>query len=99
MGVGPRLSTAILGSRFGRRLFVLFCLAALVPASVVFWMTYRTATADAEASRKQVLRDGAKNYALGVFERLQFADQALATVDAEAIADGRAGPLLQLYFS
>ena len=69
MGVGPRLSTAILASRFGRRLFLLFCLAALVPASVVFWMTYRTATADAEASRVQVLRDGAKNYALGVFER------------------------------
>ena len=37
MGVGPRLSTAILASRFGRRLFLLFCLAALVPASVVFW--------------------------------------------------------------
>ncbi|MDH5835312.1 putative bifunctional diguanylate cyclase/phosphodiesterase [Luteimonas kalidii] len=99
MGAGPRLSTAILGSRFGRRLFVLFCLAALVPASVVFWMTYRTATADAESSRRQVLRTGAKNYALGVFERLQLAGGALATVDADEVGRARGDPLLALYFS
>lgn len=99
MAVGPRLSTAILGSRFGRRLFVLFCLAALVPASVVFWMTYRTATADAEAARRETLRTGAKNYALGVFERMQLAGGALATLRADALAQGSADPVLGLYFS
>lgn len=99
MADSPRLSTAILGSRFGRRLFIMFCLAALLPAAAVFWMTYRTATDDAETARRLALREGGKNFALSVFERLQMADQALATAAADGIVSGEGHRYLSLYFS
>src|SRR5690606_34119231 len=99
MADSPRLSTAILGSSFGRRLFIMFCLAALLPTAVVFWMTYRTATDDAEASRRLALREGGKNFALSVFERLQIADGALAAASADGIASGEDRRFLSLYFS
>jgi hypothetical protein len=99
MADSPRLSTAILGSSFGRRLFIMFCLAALLPTVVVFWMTYRTATDDAEASRRLALREGGKNFALSVFERLQMADHALATAGADGVASGDDSRFLSLYFS
>jgi diguanylate cyclase (GGDEF)-like protein len=95
----PRLSTALLGSGFGRRLFIMFCLAALVPAVIVFWMTYRTATSDAEAARQRALREGGKDFALGVYGRLQLAEAALATADVDAVARGEHEPFLTLYFS
>ena len=83
-----RLPTAIFGSPFGRRLFVMFCIAALLPTAIVFWMTYRTATADALEARRDALREGGKNYALTVYERLQLADRALAVADVDAVARG-----------
>ncbi|WP_202843173.1 putative bifunctional diguanylate cyclase/phosphodiesterase [Luteimonas saliphila] len=77
----------------------MFCLAALLPAAIVFWMTYRTAAADAEAATQRALRQGGKDFALGVYGRLEIAAGALATADADAIArDGR-DPFLALYFS
>lgn len=95
----PRLSAALLGSGFGRRLFIMFCLAALLPAAIVFWMTYRTATSDAEAARQRALREAGKDFALGVYGRLQLAKTALATADVDAVARGEYEPFLALYFS
>ena len=99
MPTSSRMSTALLGSSFGRRLLIMFCLAALLPAATVFWMTYRTATSDAEASRLRALREGGKDFALGVYSRLQLAERALATADADAIARGERERFLALYFS
>ncbi len=97
MSDSARLSTAILGSRFGRRLFVMFCIAALLPTAIVFWMTYRTAEEDARQARSEALRASGKDYALGVFERLQLAERALASVDPDALGGADAG-FLSLYF-
>src|SRR5690606_24890973 len=83
-----RLSTAILGSGFGRRLFPMFCIAALLPTAIVFWMTYRTATTDALEARREALREGGKNFAMAVHARLQLADRALATADVDSIGSG-----------
>ena len=88
MNGGPHLSTALLHSSFGRRLFVLFCLAALIPAATVFWMTYHTATAEVDAWRLRALREGSKDFALGVYTRLQLAEGALAAADADGARAG-----------
>src|SRR5690606_35104195 len=99
MNGGPHLSTALLHSSFGRRLFVLFCLAALIPAATVFWMTYHTATAEVDAWRLRALREGGKDFALGVYTRLQLAEDALAAADADVVEREGRGPFLALYFS
>ncbi len=93
-----RLLSGIVGSRFGRRLLLMFCLAALAPAAIVFWMTYRTATGDAREARLDALRTGSKDFGLGVLGRLQLADRALAASDPVAVAEGSAGRQLALYF-
>jgi diguanylate cyclase (GGDEF)-like protein len=77
----------------------MFCLAALLPAATVFWMTYRTAAADAQAAMQQALRQGGKDYALGVFNRLEIAATALRTAGADAAAGGSHDQLLAMYFS
>lgn len=94
-----RLPTAILRSRFGRRLFVMFCIAALLPTAIVFWMTYRTATDDARQARQAALREGGKNYALGVYDRLHLADRVLAAIDRDALPDATGDGPLAVYFS
>jgi diguanylate cyclase (GGDEF)-like protein len=92
------MPATLFGSRFGRRLFVMFCLAALLPAGIVFWMTYRTATADAEAALREALRQGGKDYALGVYSRLDIAASALEAVEPDALAAGGAAQSLALFF-
>ena len=94
-----RFPTAILRSRFGRRLFVMFCIAALLPTAIVFWMTYRAATDDARQARHAALREGGKNYALGVYDRLHLADRVLAAIAADDLQGAAGDRLLSVYFS
>jgi diguanylate cyclase (GGDEF)-like protein len=94
-----RWSITPLGSRFGARLFLMFCLAALLPAGIVFWLTYRTAAADAQSAAREVLRQGGKDFALAVYGRLDVAATALATVDPETLTAEGGGGLLSMYFS
>ena len=99
MGSSLRLSGAFLKTRFGRRIFVMFCLAALVPATVVFWITYRSSLEDARVSARSGLQSDAKEFALGVFGRLQAASGALDLFDPAARPGDSGDRFLSLYFS
>ncbi|NZA26447.1 sensor domain-containing phosphodiesterase [Luteimonas sp. SJ-92] len=96
---GPRMKRVFLATRFGRRIFLMFCLAALMPAIAVFWMTWRAASEDAEAAATRGLHEANKSYALGVFQRLHTARQALAAADPEALLEGADGEMLSMFFS
>ncbi|HVI57395.1 MAG TPA: EAL domain-containing protein [Luteimonas sp.] len=85
---------AILASRFGRRIFAMFCVAALLPAATVLAIADRVSAREAEQATAQSLRSDAKDFAIGVYSRLQLAAAALETVPA----DGEAGPDLRIYF-
>jgi diguanylate cyclase (GGDEF)-like protein len=85
---------AILASRFGRRIFAMFCFAALLPAVAVLAIADRVATRDAEQAAAQSLRSDAKDFAIAVYSRLQLATAALEAVPA----DGVERRDLRLYF-
>ena len=72
-----KLEGAFLKSRFGRRIFIMFGLAVIIPALLVFYLTYRNAASLALANEAATLRVFNKTYALAVFERLQIARSAL----------------------
>jgi hypothetical protein len=57
---------AILASRFGRRIFAMFCLAALLPALAVLAIADRVATREAEQAAARSLRSDAKELAIHV---------------------------------
>lgn len=84
-----------LRSRFGRRIFLMFCIAALVPALLLFWMTYGTAVDEARNAHQAAMRSNSKNFALSIFERLETAYQVL---ERASPGDGNA-PFLSPFFS
>ncbi|WP_149194936.1 putative bifunctional diguanylate cyclase/phosphodiesterase [Luteimonas suaedae] len=92
------MKRVFLATRFGRRIFLMFCLAALVPAITVFWMTWRASATAAEASAMRGLHETNKSYALGVYQRLYTARQALGAADPEAL-EGAGGDMLSMFFS
>ena len=73
----------------------MFCIAALVPALLLFWMTYGTAVDEARSAHQAAMRSNSKNFALTVFERLETAYELLERVPP---SDGNAS-LLSPFFS
>lgn len=88
-----------LSSRFGRRIFLMFCIAAIVPAATVFWMTYRTAVTDAQLASRTAMVSNSKNFALSVFERLETAYQLLERIDADSAPQVESAAYLRPVFS
>ncbi|GAB3306302.1 putative bifunctional diguanylate cyclase/phosphodiesterase [Luteimonas notoginsengisoli] len=94
MATSLRPRGAILASRFGRRIFAMFCLAALLPAVTVLVIGDRIASRQAEQASERVLRADAKDFAISVYSRLELAAAALASVPI----DGTSGRNLAVYF-
>ena len=90
-----RVAGDLFDSRVGRRAFALFCVAALLPVAVLWFMTQRALERDlAEADRAQ-RHALAKSYGLAVFERLDTAARIVDRLpDAPADLDALA-PLFQ----
>ncbi len=99
MASSLRFSGAFLKTRFGRRIFLMFCVAALVPAAVVFWITYQFSLDDARESERSELQSDAKEFALAVYGRLQTASEALALYRPDAQHGDSADRFLALYFN
>jgi diguanylate cyclase (GGDEF)-like protein len=83
---------AILASRFGRRIFAMFCVAALLPAITVLAVADRVASREAEQASARSLRSEAKNFAISVYSRLQLAADVLETARGEDAASRRLSP-------
>ncbi len=79
-----KLQGNFLTSRLARRIFLMFCLAVLVPGAAVFWLTYENASELARQSESSALRIANKHFAIGIFERLQLAQAELARLDPTA---------------
>ena len=77
--------------RFARRLIGMVGLAVIIPTIIVFWLTYQPAATIASENEVANLKLANKNYALGVFERLQIARSLLAHVSAKHGARSPAG--------
>ena len=73
-----RLEGTFLASRLGRRIFLMFCLAVVIPALSVFWLTYENAAQLASKTDSSSLRAANKHYALSVYGRLEMARLVLA---------------------
>ena len=98
-GAQSRFGGALLTTRFGRRIFLMFCMATLVPAAAVYWMTYRASSGHVTDIARASLQALNKSYALGVFQRLQTAQQALAEAAVHTPAGGPAPAGLRLFFT
>jgi diguanylate cyclase (GGDEF)-like protein len=94
-----RVEGTFLTGRIARRVFALFCLAALLPVGVLWLFTERaidTGVAAADAEARLAL---AKGYALNVFERLDTADGLLQRVPIEPGDDPAVAEALAPIFS
>lgn len=81
----------ILASRVGRRLLLLFVLAALAPIVSLVAIVYGHASASIEQARQEELTQSAKSYGMQLIERLVRADRLLDTIVAD-VAAGRPLP-------
>jgi len=99
MRLPPWIEGTFLRSRLGRRIFLTFCVAVIIPAVAVFWFTYRTASTNAMASSQKVMRTETKHFALTVFERLESAHAMLQRVDTNSATGPVRQSLLAPFFS
>ena len=93
-----RIEGTFLNSAIARRIFVMYCAAALAPTLVLSLLLYR-AVADGmqEASQREVVA-ASKGVALAVFERLDLAAQVLERLGDDMAADPAADTKLPPFF-
>ncbi|MES5813930.1 EAL domain-containing protein [Pseudoxanthomonas sp. Soil82] len=99
MQLPPWIEGTFLRSRLGRRIFLTFCVAVVVPAAAVSWLAWRTASADALETSQAALRTEIKHYALNLFERLESAHALLRQVGANDRTTVADEALLKPFFS
>lgn len=91
--VGPgalRIEGTWLRSRLARRIFLMFCAVAFVPAALVFWLTWRQADRAVDTSEQRTLRAETRFVAFTLLSRLQSAEVLLVRI-AEAGGASAAG--------
>jgi diguanylate cyclase (GGDEF)-like protein len=93
-----RIEGAFLRSRLAKRIFLMFCIAVIVPTAVVLWLTYRTAAAGAQQAGQAAMRAETRNFALTVFDRLQSAHAMLDRVDVASLEPAGEQALLAPFF-
>lgn len=81
----------VLGSRFGRRLLLLFLACALVPILFLGWFAYREVTQSLRAQSERRLVQQTKAVALGIVERLLHLEGSLDLVGLEVGASADRG--------
>jgi diguanylate cyclase (GGDEF)-like protein len=89
-----RLQGTFLESRIGRRVFALFCVAALLPVTVLWLLTQRAVEDESARVARDARHELAKSYALAVFERL---DTAARIVDRLPDAPQALDPLAPVF--
>jgi diguanylate cyclase (GGDEF)-like protein len=94
-----RIEGTFLRSGLARRIFLMFCVAVVLPAATVFWLTYRAAARNAQEVERAAMRAESKHFALTVYERLQSAHAMLERVDASGPQGGMHVPLLEPFFT
>ncbi|AXK72817.1 EAL domain-containing protein [Lysobacter sp. TY2-98] len=77
---GLRIEGTWLRSRLARRVFLMFCAMAFVPAALVFWLTWRQADRAIDTSEHRNVRAETRFVAFTVLSRLQSAEALLARI-------------------
>jgi len=75
-----RIEGTWLRSRLARRIFLMFCAMAFVPAAVVFWLTWRQADQAIDLARQREVREETRFVAFTLLSRLQSAHALLASL-------------------
>lgn len=71
------LTWTALGSRFARRMFLLFVLASLIPLAVIGLTVHYQYQQNLDDSRQTMLRQSARDFGQAVLDRLLIADRSL----------------------
>jgi diguanylate cyclase (GGDEF)-like protein len=77
-----RIETLSLRSRFGRRVFLLFALCAVVPIAVAWFFSFLQVQRASRQAQLAELRDYSSTYGQGLLQRLQAADAGLRSIAA-----------------
>lgn len=78
-----RIETTFLGSKFGRRMFLLFVGCALLPILVLAVVAYSSVNKTLHVQSESRLRDYSKSAVMGIWERLTFLDTELQIIASE----------------
>ena len=77
-----RIETLSLRSRFGRRVFLLFALCAVVPIAVAWFFSFLHVQRVSRQGQLAELRDYSSTYGQGLLQRLEAAEVGLQSIAA-----------------